>query len=789
MKRKRRQTVKKTAATKKKAVRKKTKNKKKLGIIKFLLKFVLITGIILGLASVGIVAGIMYGFATTTRSLNYDDIQVKIETTYIYDDEGNEIASLIGNETQNREQVLYKDIPEHLKKAIISIEDERFEDHFGVDIIGLFRAVWLKIKNPSSRMHGASTITQQVVKNLTGEFDISMDRKIKEWFRAVRLERELEKWQILEIYLNILYMGNSYYGVQSSSKAYFGKDVSELSLAECALLAGITNEPFTYNPFTEKGQKNAKERQETILYKMLELGHIDEREYEQAKKEDLHFAKRGEFNDSSKIQSYFVDQVIEDVINDFMETGMSRDYATTKLFNYGLRIYTTQDSNMQGIMDSVFTDDKYFYKDNKNAIKNNEVPQAAMVVIDHQTGHTKALYGGYGEKKASRIFNRATQSERQPGSSIKPTAVYAPAIDLRLITPGTVIDDIPVYLDSQNKRARYPTNFDHNYGGLTTVRNALKRSVNVVAARVWMDILGPDNSLSYLKKVGIDRENERYLSIAMGGLEKGVSPLEMAASYIPFANKGVYIKPVTYTKVESSDGKVLLENIPEYDTVYDSTTAFLMVDMMKEVTRSGGTAPECVIGNGKEIPTAGKTGTTSDNIDKWFVGYTPYYVAATWYGYDNKNERIEIAYGEERGKAKQIWTAVMNDIHMGLPAKDFTEPPGIVKRKICIYSGKIATSLCANDPRGSAVRNEYFIKGTEPGYGELCDVHVKTKVCTASKDIWGRPLLANETCPPQSVLEKILIKRPIPYTPSFPGEPYPLDWKFEIPEAEYCPNH
>ncbi|MDD4188779.1 MAG: penicillin-binding transpeptidase domain-containing protein, partial [Eubacteriales bacterium] len=287
----------------------------------------------------------------------------------------------------------------------------------------------------------------------------------------------------------------------------------------------------------------------------------------------------------------------------------------------------------------------------------------------------------------------------------------------------------------------------------------------------------------------IDRTKEQYVSVAMGGLEKGVSPLQMAAAYVPFANKGLYFKPITYTKVLTSDGELLLENEQPYEKVYSETTAFIMTDMLKGVTTAGGTAPNCVVGDGKSIPTAGKTGTTSDNIDKWFVGFTPYYVGAAWYGYDNNHEKIELSSGDERAKASQIWTAVMNKIHEGLGEADFDIPSGLVERNICIYSGKIATDLCKLDPRGSAVRTEYFISGTEPSFSDQCTSHVKVRVCTACKDAWGRYLLAGSDCPASTIAEKILVSRLIPYYPKFPNEPYPQDWSYEAPVSEYCTVH
>jgi penicillin-binding protein 1A len=671
-----------------------------------------------------------------------------------------------------------------LKKAFIAIEDERFEKHRGVDVQGLISAVFNKLAHPGRPMRGASTITQQVVRNINGTFDRKLSRKIQEQWSAIQLERKLNKDEILELYMNVIFMGHSYYGVQSSSKAYFGKDVGELDLAECAALAGITNNPGIYNAFTEKGRENIKGRQELILKKMLELGDIDENQYNQAISKKLKFSDPEENTIASKAQSYFVDKVVSDVVNDLVtERKMSKDMALTTLYNYGLKIYTTQDSEMQKAMDEVFTNDKYFPQVNSAAKKEGEHAQAAMLIMDPYTGQVKAMYGGYGEKTASNTYNRATKLERQPGSSIKPIAVYGPAIDTKCITPATVVDDVPVYLLGNDEK-RYPENFEHTYSGLTTIRNAIKRSVNVVAAKVWMQI--PDDSLKYLKKVGIDRDDERYVSLAMGGLKKGVSPLQMTAAYVPFVNKGIYREPVTYTKVYDSAGNLLLEKKSKDSIVYDETSAFLMQDMMQEVVK-GGTATRCKI-QGGNMPTAGKTGTTSDNIDKWFVGYTPYYVSATWYGYDNKTKPIKLT-SSEGSQAQIIWQAVMEKVHKNLKPTEFPQPSGLVKKKICIYSGKVATELCARDPRGNAVREEYFIKGTEPKDSDLCDVHVLAKVCTSSKDMWKRNLLAGQYCPPNTVVEKVFIQRSTPFVPVKPGDPYPLDWAYELPAGEYCNVH
>jgi penicillin-binding protein 1A len=446
-------------------------------------------------------------------------------------------------------------------------------------------------------------------------------------------------------------------------------------------------------------------------------------------------------------------------------------------------------------------DDAYFPQINRSAKIQLEHPQAAMVIIDVRNGQIKALYGGYGKKTASNTLNRASSSlmQRQPGSSIKPIAVYAPAIDLQRVSAATVIDDVPVYMKTgKDSETEYPRNFDNKHDGLTTVRNGLKNSVNVIAARIFRDYIGADNSVEYLKKVGIDRENEKYLSLAMGGMETGVNPLQMAAAYVPFAHNGMYYEPTTYTRVKDSTGKTLINKKPSFNTAYSEQTAFIMQDMMKGVTKGQdstyphpGTAAKYVNQSIIGMPVAGKTGTTTSNIDKWFVGYTPYYSAAVWYCYDNTGSTPIKITSAEYNQAMKIWAAVMKKVHKGLEYKDFEKPAtGIVQKTICIYSGKIATDLCAKDPRGKgAVRVEYFIKGTEPRDDDLCTVHVQANVCTESRDIYGRNLLAGPNCPLDKVITKVFVQRNPSYSPAKPGESFPKDILYELPAGEYCNLH
>jgi penicillin-binding protein 1A len=784
------------------------KVKKVSSVRKFIftvVKFLVIFFVVIGCALAGIAGGAIYGYIKTAQPIRDEQLAMVLsnKTTVISDSKGNVIQKLTGKDNKDSEPITDKEAPKFLKDAIIAIEDERFETHPGIDFRRIFSAGLSYLTSSGTPTHGGSTITQQVVKNITGNDTPSLQRKVQEWYAAILLERKLEKWQILELYMNISYWGHSCYGVQSASKKYFGKPVQELTLAQCAVLAGITNSPGRFDPFTEKGRENAKTRQEVILNQMLKFNMINQTQHDEAMVEDLKYASKDQSTKVTSVQSYFVDQVIIDVRDALMkELNISSTLAKFMIYNNGLEIHTTMDPSIQADMDQVFTDDEYFPVVNKTANRQLEHPQAAMAIIDPQNGQVRALYGGYGKKEASNTLNRASSSlmRRQPGSSIKPLVVYAPAIDLKLITPATIIDDVPVYMMTgvgKNVDKEYPRNYDNTHDGLTTVRNGLKNSVNVVAVKIWRDILGADNSVNYLKKVGIDRENEKYISLVMGGLETGVNPLQMAAAYVPFVHKGMYYEPTTFTLVKDSTGKKLIDKKPVYQTAYSEQTAFLMQDMMKGVTTGkeqtyphSGTAAAYVNEKTVGMPVAGKTGTTSSNIDKWFVGYTPYYTAAVWYGYDNNGTEPITLEKAEYNQAMIIWAAVMKKVHSGLAKKEFAAPPaGIVQKKICIYSGKIATALCAQDPRGNATRMEYFIKGTEPRDDDLCTVHVQAQVCTESQDIYKRNLLAGPYCPPDKVISKVFIQRTPPYVPVKPGEPAPKDVIYELPAGEYCNIH
>jgi penicillin-binding protein 1A len=744
---------------------------------------VIVMVVAFGVAGAGI--GAVYGYIQNVEPITSDMLEIKVLTSYIYDADGNELARLTGRENINRVPVKYDSVAAMLPKAFIAIEDERFESHNGVDLKRIASAALGFVTNAGDS-HGASTITQQLVKHLTDNKLETLERKVQEWYLAIELEKSMEKWKILELYMNLIYFNNGCYGVQSASMAYFGKDVSELSIAECAFLAGIPNYPSRYNPYTEKGKAAAYGRQRDVLKKMFELGMISQREYDAAVTERLTIIPKQAAVSVTKPHTYFVDAVINDVKNDLMsEKGMTDTMALMTIYSNGLKIYATQSSSIQAAMDEVFNNDEFFPKTNPDAINNDEQPQSAMVVLDPVTAQIKAMYGGYGEKLGSSTFNRATQARRQPGSSIKPIAVYAPALDMRAITPASVFDDSPMHLDPNDPSRIYPSNSNNRFAGLTTVRSAVRRSVNVVAAKVWGMI--PDASLSYLDKVGINRDGERRVALALGGLNKGVTPLEMAAAYAPFVNRGMYYEPATYTRVLDSNGKVLLDKTSRQPTiVYSEQAAFLMTSMLQDVVKSGGTGTAAALADGA-MPSAGKTGTTNDNADRWFVGYTPYYVAATWYGYDNSIKKITLA-SDELNNAMLIWKAVMEKAHESLEPKEFSMPDQIVSASVCVYSGKAPTEYCASDPRGNAIRTEYFIRGTEPKASDPCDVHTPVVLCGSTSDLLGSPVLAGPYCPPESLRTTVVVRRPV-QPERLPGDPYPSDWEYEYAGYPTCPYH
>ena len=665
-------------------------------------------------------------------SFSVSDFTLDLSSTIYCEDPntGQYVELAVVHGEVNRDWVDYKDMPIALSHAAVAIEDKRFYTHKGVDwyrTIAAFGNMFLGMKDT----FGGSTITQQMIKNVTHYDDVTIKRKFTEIFRALDYEKTNSKEDILELYLNTIYLGEGCYGVGSASYKYFGKDVSELTLAECASLIGITNNPSLYDPYINR-ERNLK-RQQLILDEMYDQGFIEtEAEYRAAKNQNIEFREEELEQENSQVYSWFVDTVIRDVMNDLQEKlGYSEQLAQLTLYRGGLQIYTTLNPEIQAKMDEVFTDLESLpqsYRDSSQQL------QAAMVIEDPYTGDIVALAGGTGDKAdyGSLSGNHATLSMRPPGSSIKPLSVYSPALDLGMIQPYTVFDD--------NKEGKlkgtnwYPNNDDYKNNGVMTVRNAVRRSVNTVAAQI-VDKLTPAVSFDYLKnRYGLTTLVESktladgrtisdigYASMALGQLSYGATVRDMTAAYTAFSNKGIMTKGRTYTRILDSNGELLYENIPESRVAVSEVAAWQMQSMMRDVVR-GGTGYEASIEN---MYTCGKTGSSSSWQDRWFCGFTPYYTSAIWVGY----ETPEHLYFNGN-PACQIWKRVMAPIHEGLENREFERPEGMKQVTVCIDTGKLATEICKNDIRGDRSVTEWVPVTSAPN--SICDCHVWTEVCIHS---------------------------------------------------------
>ena len=634
------------------------------------------------------------------------------ENSVVVDSDGNVIAEL-GSE-RKKIKVENEDMPENLKNAYVSIEDERYYKHHGVDIKRTGSAIINYVIHIGNSSFGGSTITQQLVKNLTGDNSGAISRKVKEWWKAYLLECYFSKEEILDMYLNVIYVGPNIYGVGAGSKYYFNKNVQELSLAECAFLAGINNSPNSYNPFDEETDNTEKiqNRTITVLDKMLELEYITEEEHDTAVAEvenGLSFDK-GNVESSDGIYSYHTDALITEIMEDIADKkNISEDFATNYIYLSGLTIKSTQNSSIQDRTEEEFDKRQY----NIASREGGDPAQAAMVIIDHQTGQVIACVGGLGEKDTARGLNRATQSTRQTGSSIKPLAVLAPGIDKKKFTAATIYADVEKTFEGNYS----PKNYD-GYLGEVTVRRAVESSQNIPFVEM-MEEIGIKTSISYLKDMGVTSltDKDESLSLALGGLDKGITPLEMAAAYATIANDGVYIEPTFYSEITNQSGKTVIEANPESHRVFSEQVAYILKEILTQpVTGNNGTATYCSISG---IDVAAKTGTTDENYDRWLCGFTPYYTAATWFGYD-QNETI---YFNRQNPAGIIWANVMRSIHSGLDNATFEKPSWIQTETICADSGGIANSGCTN------TYEEYFLWGTRP---ENCTKHSGNRVTSTN---------------------------------------------------------
>ena len=788
----------------------------------FFIKLLLVGAIAVVISGSCLIFGAAQGIIESAPDISSINVSPEGYATKIYDNNGEEIQTL-ATTGANRIYASLDQIPVYLQHAFVAIEDERFYKHNGIDLQGIMRAAMITVSD-GEMSQGASTITQQLLKNnvFNAYNESTMEkirRKVQEQYLAIKLETVMDKDSILENYLNTINLGNGYYGVQAAANGYFNKDVSELTLSECAVLASITKNPSRLNPL--KNPDDNKERQLAVLNNMLKQEYISTNEYSEAVADDVYARLEGidvSAASSSSNYSYFVDEVINQLIDDLMQqNGYSKQQATSMIYSGGLSVYTTQDMSMQNIADSILNDPDYYpsntdftinynltvkeadgtfsyysqnnmekwFKENVDSsfsltLRNETTaqgyidqyreamtanggtvtyeksyfviqPQISFSIIEQSTGYVKVLVGGRGDKATDRGLNRATDDvTRQPGSSIKPLVAYGPGLDTGAITLASAIDDAPYYYPGENSKL-VKNYFVGEYRGLMSVRTALKLSENVPAVKVLAQIT-PQVGFNYLLKFGfstlispkeaVNGNHDVVPSLALGGLTYGVHNIEMCAAYAAIANQGTYTQPVYYTQVKDKDGNVILDNTqPLTHTVLKKSTSWLLTNALESVTAAG-TAEAAALSN---QPTAGKTGTTQNVTDKWFCGYTPYYTAAIWLGYDDNSKELS-GYIDHR----KMWRTIMQEIHDNLPTGSFEKPADIVETEVCSQSGKLPVAgLCDQDPRGSQLVTEYFSKDNNPT--DTCDVHIKVTIC----DDTGK--IASANCPHKTT--KIMIKK------------------------------
>ncbi len=622
-----------------------------------------------------------------------------------------------------REWVKIADIPANMQNAVVAIEDERFNTHYGVDWKRTISAFANLVLHFNDTEYGGSTLTQQLVKNLTDNDDHTIQRKVTEIFTAIEMEEYYSKDEILQAYLNIIPLTGEIEGVGAGARQYFGKEVGELTLAECAVIASITNNPSKYNPYTHP--KALIGRQQTVLFKMHELGFITTDEYQQALGEELHFVQGV---NHSKVYDYYTDMLIDEVVEDLMDTyGYTESHAKNMVFYGGLTIYSCENPTLQKKAEAVYADDKNF----PAAIPDDEEqPQAAIYVMDY-TGKTVAVVGGRGEKTANRVLNRATSSMRQPGSSIKPIAVYAPAVSLNLINFSSPVKNCYIVLANGDK---WPRNYGQSRprdSGMTVVDIAIQQSMNTVPAQL-LQTMTPQRSFDYLtnslKMTSLVRSDGKgnsdidYAPMGLGGMTKGVIAQEIAAAYQIFGNGGIYNEPYSYTRVER-DGEEILTKGSTHVQALDTDSAYIMNRLLQNVVQGNYQATARAIkGSWKNWEVFAKTGTTQENNDVWLVGGTPKYVAASWFGYD-KNQELR---STQTSAARNLWNATMKVLHEGEKPMTFTEVGNTVEAKFCYESGLLATSGCKKT--GTGVYKPDHLP-------ELCDKHKGDPVNTVGPQL------------------------------------------------------
>jgi penicillin-binding protein 1A len=660
--------------------------------------------ILLVLVGLGMAAGIMAGYLKNAPSVEDVDVEARrVLPTVVYDINGNVLTKL---KIEDRQWVRLSDIPQHLIDAVIAVEDHRFYEHHGISVRRILGALWYDIRHLSDDQ-GGSTITAQLARNVFLSHEKTISRKIWEALYAFQLERRYTKDEILEFYLNWVYFGHGTYGVQAASHLFFGKPVDQLTLGEATLLAGIPKGNELYSPIkNEQTRQNGLNRRKIVLSRMVDVGYITPEQAATAADEPLRLASRD--GKAAPVSKY---------VNFMVRDYLLQKYGKDAVYRGGLSVKTTIDQSAQRAAEEALSrllptgSTPEARKDGSNLT----YPQAALVAIDAQTGQIRALVGGRGEDE----YNRALKAERSPGSAIKPF-VYTAAIDSGYTTTTVVVDE-PVEYPSGDGKTWAPKNFNGKFLGPLRLRQALEQSTNIIAVKLTQD-LGPAKVISYARKMGITTlvdtgpKNDRGLALALGGLTRGVTPIDMVEAYSSLANAGVKVTPYFILEVRDADGVLLESNVPRREMVLDERTAYIVADMMRGVIYSpSGTAKRADIGR----PAAGKTGTADSNTDAWFVGFTPDMVAAVWIGEDTNREMRYPNIGViGSGKAAEIWGAFMKKALAGAPPRDFAVPEGVLTGvRVCAESGELATSSCPE----SGIISEKYIEGTQPVHA--CSVH------------------------------------------------------------------
>jgi penicillin-binding protein 1A len=705
---------------------------------------------ILFLIGIGSLIGVVMFIATDLPAFDPDQLS-GANTTLLYDDKGQVFSRLHAGE--NRTEISLDKVPVDLTEAFIATEDREFYNHHGVNFKGIARALVRNFQSGDMTGQGASTITQQLARSSFLSSDKNWERKIKEMFIAFKLEATYSKEEIMELYLNKIYFGAGAYGVQAAANTYFGKDVTNLTLPESALLAGLVQSPNNYNPFSHFDK--AKARQKIVLNNMASSGFINEAAATQAYDKQLNFVKAN----ATGNYGYYNDAVLEEALQILAGIKGYED-GDRAIYRAGLKIYTTMSSPLQAYAEDFFKNAANF----PSGLKSGQKVQVGMAIVENDSGDVKAIMGGR-QYEQQRGFNRATNAYRQPGSSIKPLTVYTPALEQGKM-PFTVLDDSPVSYKSSSG-VWTPQNYDLKYKGLITMRTAVQYSVNTYAVQL-LDQVGARKGFDFGRSLGLSLVDSpgtndlNLAALALGGLTKGATPLQMAAGYSSFGNTGIYNQPHFIDKIVDSNGLVIYQHKSQPKRVMTEQTAWLMNNMLQTVVSSG-TGMNAKVPN---VPTAGKTGTSEDITDVWFCGLTPVYSGAVWMGYDDQKYKMPDAYGG--GFPALMFKAMMVKAHQGITAGNWSMPGDIVEVSVCSKSGKLPSANCPPDQ----IITEYSLKGYVPT--ETCSVHQAVVVCSES----GK--LANQYCPHTHVISAVKAGDSSAETTKIPTEHCTLHTTFNL---------